>query len=145
MNISTGNNPVYVGSHSDNDDGEAQGVVGNRTHIFVADNYGVEYLNISNLPQITEVAENRRGISSAHDVDFKDNFIFIAGGSVGVGLMVFEISDTEKTNIGYYVGIPTALVITAVLAWLVVRFMNKKKENNHLDSSSSSSSSSLSS
>ncbi len=128
LNISTASNPIQIGSYSDNDEGEAQGVVGNSTHIFVADNYGVEYLNISSLPQITEVAENRSGISAAHDVDFKDNFIFIAGGSIGVGLMVFEISDTEKTNlIGYYVGIPAALVFIAVSVWLIVRYINKKK------------------
>ncbi len=140
LNITNPTNPVSLGVHTDFDEGEAQGVVGNSTHIFVADNYGVEYLNICSLPQITEVAENRRGISSAHDIDFKDNFIFVAGGGIGVGLMIFEISDTERANlIGYYVGIPAALVIIAVSVWLIVRYKNRKKLKNQLISSSSSS------
>lgn len=128
LNISTASNPIQIGSYSDDDEGEAQGVVGNSTHIFVADNYGVEYLNISNLPQITEVAENRQGISSAHDIDFKDNFIFIAGGSVGVGLMVFEISDTEKSEfLGYYIGIPIGLTMIVSFIWLIVRMRKRRK------------------
>ena len=127
LNISIASNPIQIGSYSDTDEGEAQGVVGNSTHIFVADNYGVEYLDISSLPQITEVTENRRDISAAHDIDFKDNFIFVAGGGIGVGLMVFEISDTEKSEyLGYYIGIPLGLTIIVSSIWLIMRMRKRR-------------------
>ncbi|MHA2254928.1 MAG: LVIVD repeat-containing protein, partial [Candidatus Heimdallarchaeaceae archaeon] len=95
FDISTPSNPVLLGMHTDDDDGEAQGVAGNRTHLFVADNYGVEFFNISNLPNISKAAEYRQGISAAHDVDFTGNFVYTAGGNMR-GSIVFEVSQTQK-------------------------------------------------
>ena len=127
FNISNPANPTLKGSCLDSDGGEAQGVVGNNTHLFVADNYGVEYFDISNLPSITEVAEKREGISAAHDIDFIGNFLFVAGGSI-TGSMVFEISKTQKTSfIGIYVGIPLAVVILTVSFLVLYKLKIKKK------------------
>lgn len=126
FDISIPSNPILLGVHTDDDDGEAQGVAGNSTHLYVADNYGVEFLNISNLPIITEVAEQRQGVSAAHDIDFKGNFLYIAGGSI-TGSLIFEVSKTQKTHfIGIYVGLPIAIVVASVSIWIIFRLRRKK-------------------
>jgi len=130
IDISSPKNPSILGSHTDSDDGEAQGVAGNSTHLYVADNYGVEFLNISNLPDVTEVAELRQGISGAHDIDFIDNFLFIAGGSLTTGFIIFEISSNQKSSsIGIYLGVPVAVIVLSLSSWLFYRFKLKKKKN----------------
>lgn len=127
FDISVPSNPTLLGIHSDNDDGEAQGVVGNSTHLYVADNYGVEYLDISSLPTITKIAENRQGVSSAHDIDFKDNFLYIAGGSV-LGCLAFEVSSTQKIPfIGIYVGVPIAVAVLSTAFFLLYKYKIKAK------------------
>ncbi len=129
FDISFLENPILLGSHSDNDGGEAQGVVGNSTHLFVADNFGVEFLDISDLPTITKIAENREGISAAHDIDFEGNFLFAAGGSI-FGSLFFEISTKQKSNLlGIYIGVPIAVLVTSISIWSVYRFVIKKKRS----------------
>ena len=129
FDISTPSIPTLLGAHSDNDGGEAQGVAGNSTHLYVADNYGVEYLDISSLPSITKAAENRQKVSSAHDIDFKGNFLYIAGGSV-IGSLVFEVSNTHKVPfIGIYVGVPIAIVVIATALVLLYKFKIKARRN----------------
>ncbi|MCG3220803.1 MAG: hypothetical protein H7641_05425 [Candidatus Heimdallarchaeota archaeon] len=127
LNITIPDNPNMLGVHTDTDEGEAQGVVGNSTHVYVADNFGVEFLDISNLPQITEVAEYRQGIGAAHDVDFKDNFVLIAGGSSTTCLQIFEIATEQKSRaLGIYVGLPIAIVVASVSSWIIFRSKRKK-------------------
>ncbi len=101
INITNPSNPSVIACHSDSDGGEAQGVVGNSTHLYVADNYGVEYKDISNLPIITEVTENREGIGAAHDIDFVNNFVFVAGGGANKNLRIFEISSEQSNNVSF--------------------------------------------
>ncbi|NPD89133.1 MAG: hypothetical protein HGN29_10440 [Asgard group archaeon] len=128
FDISTPSNPILLGLHTDDDEGEAQGVVGNSTHLYVADNYGVEYLNISSLPTITKIAEQRQGVSAAHDIDFKDNFLYIAGGSV-TGSLVFEVSKSQKSNyLGIYIGVPLTVIVLSVTFLLLYKYKIKKKE-----------------
>lgn len=125
FNLTVPSNPAILGYYLDADGGEAQGVAGNNTHLFVADNYGVEYFNISNLPTIIKVAEQRQGISAAHDIDFKGNFLYVAGGSV-TGSLVFEISKTQKTPfIGIYVGVPIAIVVIVTAFVLLYKYKIK--------------------
>jgi hypothetical protein len=127
FNISTPSDPILLGIHTDNDDGEAQGVSGNSTHLYVADNFGVEYLDISNLPSITKIAEYRQGISSAHSIDFKGNFLFIAGGSIR-GSLVFEVSNTQRISfIGIYVGVPIAVAVISLSFIFLRRYKVKAK------------------
>ncbi len=119
LDISFPESPVILGVHTDSDEGEAQGVAGNSTHLYVADNFGVEYLDISDLPTISKKAENRERISSAHEVDFVGNYIFIAGGGVGKACLVFEVSDKQKNSfLGIYIGLPIAIV--AITSFFIV-------------------------
>ncbi|MFW9851380.1 MAG: LVIVD repeat-containing protein [Candidatus Thorarchaeota archaeon] len=129
FDISTPESPTLLGFHSDNDNGEALGVVGNNTHLFVADNFGVEFFDISNLPTITKVAEKREGVGAAHDIDFDGNFLYVAGGS-SFGSLFFEINTSLKSgNLGVYIGIPIAVFVTSISIWFVYRFIIKKKKN----------------
>lgn len=98
INITIPSIPVIIGNHADYDGGEAQGVKGNSTHIFVADNSGVEIKSINNLPIITEITEIREGIGAAHDIDYVDNYIFVAGGGINKNLRIFEVSSEQTTN-----------------------------------------------
>ena len=128
FNISNPSDPIQLGIHSDYDGGEAQGVVGNSTHLYVADNFGVEYLDITNLPIISKVAEYRRRISSAHDIDFSGNYLIVAGGNIR-GSTVFEVSQTQKTSfIGIYVGIPIAVIVVAITFLLLHKNKIKTKK-----------------
>ena len=125
LDVTVPENPIMLGVHSDVDEGEAQGVVGNGTHVFVADNYGVEFLDISNLPYITEVAENRDGISAAHDIDFRGNYVYIAGGGAMSCLQVYEVSRENKIQfLGLYIGIPIALLFVTI-ALVLYKFKHK--------------------
>lgn len=124
LNASTPENPILLGIHSDDDEGEALGLAGNSTHLYVADNFGVEYLDISNLPTIVEKAENRDKIAAAHDVDFIDNYIFISGGSARAACIVFEVSDTQKTD---FIGVPF-IVVTFTLLLLIYKSNCKRKK-----------------
>ena len=125
LDITIPENPTMLGVHTDSDDGEAQGVVGNSTHVFVADNYGVEYLDISNLSHITKAAENRDGISAAHEIDFRGNFVYIAGGGGMSCLRIYEISTENKIQfLGFYIGIPISLVIVTI-SLLLYRYRHK--------------------
>ncbi|MEE9410790.1 MAG: hypothetical protein V3V41_07675 [Candidatus Heimdallarchaeota archaeon] len=126
LNITNPTNPVQLGVHFDGDDGEAQGVVGNSTHVYVADYYGVEFLDISNVPQITEIVERRQGVSSAHDIDFEGNFIYIAGGSHMTELTVFEVDSSQKSgSLGFYIGLPIAVVVASISFWIIFRLRKK--------------------
>ena len=128
VDISTINNPLVLGIYSDDDGGEAHGVEGNRTHLYIADNYGIEYLDISGLPSISKKAEYRTRITSAHDVEFKNNYVFIAGGSLGKTCLVFEVSDTKKLNlIGVYIGVPVAIIVITA-SYFMLKIRNKKKK-----------------
>jgi len=128
FDISTPESPTLLGSYYDNDGGEAQGVVGNSSHLFVADNFGVEFFDISNLPTITKVAENRKGISASHDIDFDDNFLYVAGGNI-LGSLFFEISTSPKSSkLGLYIGIPVAVLVVSISFWLAYKFIIRKKK-----------------
>ena len=125
LDITNPDNPTMLGVHTDSDDGEAQGVVGNSTHVFVADNYGVEFLDISNLPQISKVTEYRKSVSSAHEIDFNGNFVYIAGGGHMSLLLIYEISTEQKIQfLGIYVGIPITIVVITIL---LVLYKNRHK------------------
>lgn len=130
LDISTQDNPEILGVYSDNDEGEAWGVAGNNTHLYVADYYGVEYLDISSLPTIIEKAENRGKISSVHDIDFVDNYVFIAGGNIGKTCMVFEVSNIQKVNyLWIYIGVPITVLIVAMLIWRISKIIIKRKKS----------------
>jgi hypothetical protein len=118
MNITIPSDPISIANHADSDGGEAQGVIGNNTHLFVADNYGVEYKDISGLPVITEVAENREEIGAAHDIDFVDNFIFIAGGGINKDLRIFEICSEQSDNVSFapYLSFFSVVLISIILS-----------------------------
>lgn len=128
IDISSPIYPSIIGSHSDSDGGEALGVIGNSTHLYIADNYGIEYKNISNLPSITEEAEIRVGINAAHDIEFKGNYLFVAGGSATKCLLIFEVglNQTENSSHAFLEISVTLIVISGILQIYLRHNKNKK-------------------
>ena len=127
INITNPSNPSVIASHSDGDGGESQGVIGNSTHLFVADNNGVEYKDISNLPIISEVAETREGVGAAHDIDFVDNYLFVAGGGINRNLRIFEISSEQSDQVSS----SSSVILISLISISIIfglRFF-KKKDN----------------
>ena len=109
---------------SQDDDGEAQGVVYTAGFLCVADNFGVELFNITNPYSTTKIDEFRQGISAAHDIAANGNYVFVAKGS---GLGVFEISNTKSAYFPpflYYV-IPISTILIIGLGLLL--FLRRKK------------------
>ncbi|MHA2345192.1 MAG: LVIVD repeat-containing protein, partial [Candidatus Hodarchaeales archaeon] len=68
--------PVRLGSFSKSA-GEAYGVAGNRTHLYVADlQLGVYLLNITDPTHPVEIKQN--GNTHPHDISFDGEFIYLA-------------------------------------------------------------------
>jgi hypothetical protein len=76
LNISNPTIPVSLGSFY-KANGEAYGVAGNRTHLYVADlQLGVYLLNITDLSNPVELVHNENG--HPHDISFDGEFVYLA-------------------------------------------------------------------
>jgi hypothetical protein len=118
-------NPSMLRSLSEDDGGEAQGVVADDDFLYVADNYGVEAFNISNPSSPIEVAEVIDGIGAAHDLDIDGEYIYVA---LGGGLQILELSTTKSSYFPpylYYV-IPITAVVLGVGVFLIIRLRKRK-------------------
>ncbi len=126
--LSNPTNPSLLEIHSEDDGGEAQGVVGNSSHLFVADNWGVEAYDMSTPSSPVEVAEVTRGIGAAHDLDIDDRYVYVA---LGGGLDIFELSSTRSRYFPpylYYV-IPISTVVLGGGIYLIIRYRKRKKSS----------------
>lgn len=79
-NVEAPRSPKYLGGYNDDDNGEAQGVWGNGSFLYVADNYSIEVLDISNPVHPFKVAEYS-DVSAAHDIFVNGELIFAATGN----------------------------------------------------------------
>ena len=113
-----------IATSSEDDGGEAQGVVYAEGFLCVADNWGVEIFNISDPTSISKIDEIRQGISAAHDIIAIGNFVFVAK---GFGLGIYEISNVKRgyfPTFLYYV-IPISATVVIGLGLLI--YFKKKK------------------
>lgn len=114
FDISTLSTPVLLGSYDDSDDGEELGLRGNDTYLAVADNFGIELFDISNLPSVSKIAEYRDNIGAAHDVEMVDNHIYAVDGRTG--FVILEITTqpvpTTEANLSMYTIISLLLVLS---------------------------------
>ena len=144
--ISIGDNRLFLGCHlyglksfnctnpstitplttvSQDDDGEAQGVVYTEGYLCVADNFGVELFDITNPYSTTKVDEFRQGISAAHDIAANGNYVFVAK---GYGLGVFEISNTKSAYFPPFLYYVIPISATFIISLGVLIFLRRKKK-----------------
>ena len=81
--------PRVIGSFRDEDGGEAQGVWGDGRFLYVADNYGVEVLDIADPARPHQIAEYGRA-GAAHDLDVEGRTVYVAEGRRGLLVLQFE-------------------------------------------------------
>lgn len=89
FNISNKKAPLKMGSFCDEDGGEALSVWGDKDYLYVADNFGVEVLDIKD-PAHPQQIEEYGGLGCTHDIFVKGKLIFVA--SVMKGLIILEFS-----------------------------------------------------
>lgn len=82
-------NPRRIGSFCDDDGGEALSVWGDKDYLYVADNFGVEVLDIHD-PAHPRQIEELGGLGCTHDIFVEGTQIFIA--SVEKGLIILEFT-----------------------------------------------------
>lgn len=90
FDISNKQIPQLTVNYKDNDGGEALGIWGNGNKIFVADNYGIEMIDVSDIsnPQEVGTVENLNG---AHDIYVNDSYVYVAEGVQG--LIILECTN----------------------------------------------------
>jgi hypothetical protein len=119
-------NPSLLESKIQDDGGEAQGAAGNSTHLYIADNWGVEAYDMSNPSSPVEVAEVTQGVGAAHDLDIDDQYVYVA---LGGGLNIYELSATKSTYFPpylYYL-IPISAVVLGGGTFLIIWLRKRKK------------------
>jgi hypothetical protein len=88
VDITDKKSPRVIGRYRDDDSGEALGVWGDDTYVYVADNFGIEVLDVSDLSSPYEIGEYSR-VSGAHDIYVEGEYLYVAEGRKG--LMVFQL------------------------------------------------------
>jgi hypothetical protein len=89
FNISDKNQPRLIGHFNDDDGGEALSVWGEDDYLYVADNFGVEVLDIQD-PENPRQIEELGGLGCTHDIFVEGTKLFIA--SVEKGLIILEFN-----------------------------------------------------
>jgi len=89
FNLSDKKSPRLIGSFRDDDGGEAQGVWGDGRYLYVADNYGVEVLDISDPGNPFEIGAYGK-VKGAHDLYVEGTTIYVASASKGLMILQFE-------------------------------------------------------
>ena len=123
FDISTPASPVLLGSYYDNDGGEELGVRGNGTLMAVADNYGVELFDITGLPTISKITEQRDNVVAAHDCELLGNYIFVVDGASG--FFVLEIVEQHETPTVVSYPVQTSLLLFVILSLSVVKLSKR--------------------
>jgi len=89
FSISDRKAPSKIGSFCDEDGGEALSVWGDKDYLYVADNFGIEVLDIKD-PSHPRQIEEYGGLGCTHDIFVNGTLIFVA--SVMKGLIILEFS-----------------------------------------------------
>ncbi len=82
-------NPQLIGRFCDDDGGEALSIWGDSNYLYVADNFGVEVLNINDPAHPMQIEELGR-LGCTHDIVVKGTLLFIA--SVKKGLIILDFT-----------------------------------------------------
>jgi hypothetical protein len=93
LNISDRKSPRIIGSYCDDDRGEALGVWGDGTRLYVADNYNIEVLDVSDPANPHEVGEYKK-VAGAHDIFVDGDYIYVA--EAKKGLIIFELKQDQR-------------------------------------------------
>lgn len=85
---------LYAAQRNDLGDGDRlpEAEAGCGRHLFVADNYGIEVLNVDDPANPGELAEYD-GLRGAHDIFVVGSFIYVA--EAKKGLIVFELKQEQ--------------------------------------------------
>jgi hypothetical protein len=89
FNISDEESHEPAGSFRDDDGGEALGVWGDGEHLYVADNFGIEALDVSDPANPYEIGEYSR-VRGSHDICVDGEFIYVADASRGLIVLEFQ-------------------------------------------------------
>jgi len=89
FSITDRKDPRKIGSFCDDDGGEALSVWGDKDYLYVADNFGVEVLDIND-PAHPRQIEELGGLGCTHDIFVEGTKLFIA--SVEKGLIILEFT-----------------------------------------------------
>ena len=93
LSLSDKKSPRIISSFRDNDGGEALGVWGDGKHLYVADNYNIEVLDVTDPTNPYEVDEYGNVIG-AHDIFVDKNYIYVA--EAKKGLIIFEVKQEQR-------------------------------------------------
>lgn len=92
LNLAKKESPQVIGRYLDDDGGEALGVWGDGEYLYVADNFSVEVLDISEPTKPQEIGEYG-GLNGAHDIHVDNMYIYVAEGRKG--LVTLELVGNE--------------------------------------------------
>jgi len=93
LSLSDEKSPRIIGSFCDDDGGEALGVWGDGKHLYIADNYNIEVLDVSDPTNPYEIGEYSKVIG-AHDLCVDGKFIYVA--EAKKGLIIFEVKQEQR-------------------------------------------------
>lgn len=93
LDISNKKAPRIIGSFHDDDGGEALGVWGDGKHLYVADNFNIEVLDVSDPANPFEVGKYNK-VKGAHDICVAKNHIYVA--EAKKGLIIFELKQPQN-------------------------------------------------
>lgn len=88
LNLAARRSPRTIGRHLDDDGGEALAVWGDGDHLYVADNFGIEVLDVRDPANPYEIGEYGR-VNGAHDLDVDGAFVYVAEGRQGLVILEF--------------------------------------------------------
>ena len=89
FDIKNRRNPVRIGNFCDDDGGEALSVWGDNKYIYVADNFGVEVLDIAEPERPRQISEIGN-MGCTHDITADDRYIYVASAEYGLILLEFH-------------------------------------------------------
>jgi hypothetical protein len=89
LSLADEESPELMGRYLDDDGGEALGVWGDGERLYVADNFGIEVLDVSDPDQPYEIGEYER-VKGAHDISVNGHFIYVAEGRKGLIILEFH-------------------------------------------------------
>ena len=89
LNASAKESPQIIGRYLDDDGGEALGVWGDGEYLYVADNYGIEVLDVKDPTDPYEIGEYGK-VNGAHDIFVDGAFVYIAEGRKGLIILGLE-------------------------------------------------------
>ncbi len=89
LSLADKESPQVIGRYLDDDGGEALGIWGDGERLYVADNFGVEVLDVSNPVHPYEIGEYER-VNGAHDIYVDGTFLYVAEGRKGLIILEFH-------------------------------------------------------